>query len=104
MNILVHAVKNLLNKQFQFLNKMKREKKEIKAINCEEAVIRFNEFMDNYLKGKTRKELVHHINECKHCFQRFEFEQMLKSKVQKLAKKEKNNSLISKIEKMIASI
>ncbi len=83
---------------------MKKDKTETKAINCEEAVARFNDFMDNYLKGKSREELVKHIGECKHCFERFEFEQMLKSKVHQLAKSGKNNPLVSKIEKMIASL
>ena len=83
---------------------MKRIKAETKRINCDKAVARFNDFIDNYLKGKSCEELVKHIGECKHCFERLEFEQMLKSKVHQLAKSEKNNSLISKIEKMIASL
>jgi hypothetical protein len=83
---------------------MKTKTKEVKAINCEEAVTRFNDFMDNYLKGKSREELVSHISECRHCFERFEFEQLLKSKVHQLPVNKKNNPLISKIEKMIASL
>ena len=35
---------------------MKKKKKEIKSLNCEEAIARFNDFMDNYLKGKSREE------------------------------------------------
>lgn len=80
-----------------------KNKKE-KSINCEEAVKRFNDFMDNYLKGKPREELVNHISECRHCFERFEFEQMLKSKVRQLPVSKKNQPLISRIEKMIASL
>ena len=83
---------------------MKKKKKEIKSLNCEEAVARFNDFMDNYLKGKSRKELVKHIAECRHCFERFEFEQLLKSKVLQLPKSKKNQPLVSRIEKMIASL
>ena len=80
------------------------KKTETKVINCEEAVARFNDFMDNYLRGKAREELVKHIGECKHCLERFEFEQVLKSKIHSLAKNEKNSLLIGKIEKMIASL
>ena len=83
---------------------MKTNKEKIKALNCEEAVTRFNDFMDNYLKGKSRKELVNHISECRHCFERFEFEQLLKSKVHQLPASKKNQPLISRIEKMIASL
>jgi hypothetical protein len=83
---------------------MKKQKEKVKAINCDEAVKRFNDFMDNYLKGKSREELVTHISECRHCFERFEFEQMLKSKVHQLPADKKNQPLIGKIEKLISSL
>ena len=83
---------------------MKNKKEKVKAINCEEAVMRFNDFMDNYLIGKSREELVNHISACRHCFERFEFEQLLKSKVHQLPKNKKNQSLIGRIEKMISSL
>jgi hypothetical protein len=57
------------------------KKKEIIAIDCNEAVRRFNDFLDNYLKGKERKELMNHISTCRLCFDRLEFEQMLKAKI-----------------------
>ena len=55
--------------------------KEIIPIDCNEAVKRFNDFLDNFLKGKERKELVNHISTCRQCFDRLEFEQMLKAKI-----------------------
>lgn len=85
-------------------NNPAERKEEVNVINCEEAVARFNDFLDNYLKGKTRKELVKHISECQHCFERFEFEQLLKSKVRQLPVNKKNQPLVSRIEKMIASL
>jgi len=83
---------------------MKKKNEKVKTIDCEEAVKRFNDFMDNYLKGKSRVELVNHISECRHCFERFEFEQLLKSKVHQLPKSKKNQPLITRIEKMISSL
>lgn len=83
---------------------MKNNKEKVSAINCKEAVTRFNDFMDNYLKGKSREELVNHISECRHCFERFEFEQLLKSKVHQLPQNKKNQPLINRIEKMIFSL
>lgn len=83
---------------------MKKEKTETKAINCEQAVLRFNDFMDNYLKGDAKKELMNHITECRHCFERFEFEQLLKSKVHQLSENSKDKNIIHRIEKMIASL
>lgn len=63
---------------------MKKEKNKIKEINCEEAVGRFNDFIDKYLKGKAKDELQYHVENCRHCLERIEFEKLLKSKVASL--------------------
>ncbi|MDQ3099759.1 MAG: hypothetical protein M3R08_00105 [Bacteroidota bacterium] len=75
----------------------------VKGINCEDAVSRFNDLMDNYLKGRSRNELVKHIDICRHCFDRFEFEQLLRSKVHQLPDDKENQPLLKRIEKLIAS-
>jgi len=82
---------------------MKNKKNEVTVIKCEEAVTRFNDFMDNYLKGGAREELVTHIAECRDCMERFEFEQLLKSKVHELSNSE-NKVMKERIEKLIASL
>ncbi len=83
---------------------MKKKKPEEKKINCADAVARFNDFMDNYLRGKARQELINHIAECRHCLERFEFEQLLKSKVHILSKVELNDHIVRRIEKLIATL
>lgn len=66
---------------------MDKAKKKIEnQINCVEATNRFNDFLDNYIKGKARQELLHHIETCRHCFERLEFEQLLKMKIRSLDK------------------
>jgi hypothetical protein len=60
---------------------MNNQKNKPANIGCEEAVKRFNSFIDNYLNGKAKDELIHHIKSCSHCFERLDFEQMLKSKI-----------------------
>lgn len=82
---------------------MKNKKNEVTAIGCEEAVARFNDFIDNYLKGRAREELIKHIAECRDCMERFEFEQLLKSKVHELSGSE-DKAMKKKIEKLIASL
>jgi len=82
---------------------MKNKKNEVVAIRCEEAVARFNDFMDNYLKGRAREELIKHIAECRNCMERFEFEQLLKSKVHELGRSE-DKAMKKKIENLIASL
>lgn len=64
---------------------MKKLKNKIAEINCEEAVSRFNDFIDKYLKGTAKEELQHHVENCRHCLERIEFEKLLKSKVASLA-------------------
>jgi len=63
---------------------MGNTKKIIAEIDCDEAAKRFGDFIDNYLKGKSKEELIHHIADCRHCFERLEFEQMLKTKISSL--------------------
>jgi len=81
---------------------MKNENKRVQSINCEQAVARFNDFMDNYLKGKAREELLKHFSECRDCMDRFEFEQLLKSKVHQLSGSD-DPAMTEKIERLIAS-
>jgi hypothetical protein len=82
---------------------MKKKNKEVQSINCEQAVARFNDFMDNFLKGKAREQLLKHFSECKDCMDRFEFEQLLKSKVHQLSRSD-DLAMKEKIEKLIASL
>jgi hypothetical protein len=87
---------------------MNRKKTTIKKINCKEAVKRFNDFIDNYLKGKgnAREELMQHIESCSHCFERLEFEQLMKRKINKLGKSASVNELKAKenIETVISKL
>ena len=80
----------------------------VSEINCEEAAKRFNDFIDNYLKGTAKDELEHHIENCRHCFDRLEFELMLKSRIASMRKetmpdddnvKNKIHSILSKLPK-----
>jgi hypothetical protein len=82
---------------------MKNKKTEVATIKCEEAIARFNDFMDNYLKGRGREELIKHIADCSHCMERFEFEQLLKSKIHELSNSE-DKMMTERIEKLIASL
>jgi hypothetical protein len=77
--------------------------RQVQSINCQQAVARFNDFMDNYLKSKTREELLKHLSECKDCMDRFEFEQLIKSRVHQLSGAE-DPAIKEKIEKLIASL
>lgn len=81
------------------------EKNKVKTINCEEAAKRFNDFIDHYLKGRHKDELTAHIETCRHCFERLEFEKILKSKISESGKKSSaNKDVLSKLEKIMSKI
>ena len=82
------------------------KKKEITPIDCNEAVRRFNDFLDNFLKGRERKELVHHISTCRQCFDRLEFEQILKAKIGALGSNAENDKQKAKkqIEEILSKV
>lgn len=80
-------------------------KNKANTINCEEAARRFNDFIDHYLKGRRKEELTAHIETCRHCFERLEFEKMLKSKIAETAKKSSaDKDILSKFGKIMSKI
>lgn len=83
---------------------MKTKSDRVQPIDCAEAVKRFNDFLDNYIEARFREELVAHISECKHCFDRLEFEQKIKSRVHELVDKKGDKKLAKRIEVLIGSL
>jgi hypothetical protein len=64
---------------------MSKTKNKTKLINCREAARLMNDYIDNYLKGSSKEELITHLNSCKHCFDKAEFGMSLKKKITSLA-------------------
>jgi anti-sigma factor (TIGR02949 family) len=56
----------------------------VKNITCEEAITLVFSFIDDELRGQHRAELEHHLETCRHCFDRVEFEKLLKSRLRGL--------------------
>ena len=48
-------------------------------INCEEALRRLAEYLDAELLGESSREMEQHLESCRSCFSRVEFEKRLKS-------------------------
>jgi hypothetical protein len=67
---------------------MKSENKNSGSLTCLEAKKLFNDYLDNFLERTSKEELLQHLEECRHCFDRMEFEQLLKSKVAAIRKSE----------------
>ncbi len=52
-------------------------------MNCEEAVEKLWQFLDKELDGAASNELQRHLEECRHCFSKVEFEQRLRAMVRR---------------------
>ena len=55
--------------------------KPVKTIGCNEALTHLLEYLDQELKGAKSQEVKHHIDLCRSCFSRAEFEQRLKNRL-----------------------
>ncbi|MBI3587458.1 MAG: zf-HC2 domain-containing protein [Ignavibacteriales bacterium] len=80
---------------------MKKQKNSTKNISCDEALKRVFGYIDEHLQGKSRKELEHHLETCRHCFDRVEFEKLLKSRLRNLAVEAEPEALRKKIEALV---
>jgi Putative zinc-finger len=56
-----------------------------RVIDCEEAAKLMNDYVDHYLKGNSKEEMIAHLNSCRHCFDKAEFGKILKMKISSLA-------------------
>lgn len=56
----------------------------MKIISCNEAVNLMFEALEKAITKKGQTDLDNHIDECRHCCDRFEFETLFKEKVQGL--------------------
>ena len=54
---------------------------ETRTIDCEEALHRLLDFLDAELHGESLHELEQHLERCRSCFSRMEFEKRLKTHI-----------------------
>lgn len=52
-------------------------------MNCEETLEKLWQFLDKELDGASSGELERHLEECRHCFSKAEFEQRLRAIVRR---------------------
>lgn len=80
---------------------MKTQKNSPKNIGCDEAIKRIFSYIDDHLQGKSREELEHHLEACRHCFDRVEFEKLLKSRLSRLHVDPSSEELRKKVEELV---
>jgi len=59
----------------------------IKDIDCEEAIKRLMDYIDDYLKTNRKTELEKHLASCRSCMDRYEFQKKIKTKISSLENK-----------------
>ena len=78
--------------------------KKVQTINCEQALTRVFELIDHELRGEEREAMQHHIETCKSCFSRVEFERRLKIKLKALRDAETSAAARARIEKLLKTL
>ena len=73
---------------------------EIKKLECEQAITMILEYLDKELPDHDHEAMDEHLETCRSCFSRMEFEKMLKGKVNALPIQKAPDSLRDKIKKV----
>ena len=74
---------------------------ETRTIDCEEALHRLLDFLDAELHGDSLHELEAHLERCRSCFSRFEFEKRLKAHIAELGREPVPAELHDRIRKVL---
>jgi mycothiol system anti-sigma-R factor len=74
---------------------------ETRTIDCEEALRRLFEFLDAELHGEAQHEIELHLERCRSCFSRFEFERRLKGHIADLGSTPVPDDLDRRIRKVL---
>jgi len=76
---------------------------EVRVIDCEEALRRLFEYLDAELHGDHQRELERHLERCRSCFSRLEFEKRLKVRTAQLGREPISSDLEQRIHRLLDS-
>ena len=76
---------------------------EVRGIDCEEALRRLFEYLDAELLGESHREMEQHLERCRSCFSRVEFEKQLKAYTAELRSEPASPELELRIRKVLDS-
>jgi anti-sigma factor (TIGR02949 family) len=74
---------------------------QVRVIDCEEALRRLFEYLDAELHGDSQREMKQHLERCRSCFSRVEFEKQLKTYTAKIGREEVPPDLELRIRKVL---
>jgi anti-sigma factor (TIGR02949 family) len=76
-------------------------RKKINEVSCQEVLKRILEFIDGELEEISKDQIEQHLQDCRHCFDRLEFERLLKSRINRLKDDEVSEQLRKRIGHLI---
>ena len=74
-----------------------------RTINCEEALRRLFDYLDAELAGVPQREMDEHLQRCRSCFSRLEFEKRLKAHTAELGHEPVTEDLEQRIRALLDS-
>jgi anti-sigma factor (TIGR02949 family) len=74
---------------------------EVRPIDCEEALRRLFEYLDAELPGESHREMEQHLEQCRSCFSRVEFEKRLQAFTTDLGREPVPPELEARIRKVL---
>ncbi len=74
---------------------------ELRTIDCEEALQRLLDYLHAELRSESVRELERHLECCRSCFSRFEFEKRLKAHIAGIGRKAVPQDLQQRIRRVL---
>ncbi len=75
--------------------------KKIRTIGCQEAISNLFSYLENDLNPTRKDEIENHLDACRTCFSRAEFEKKLKSKLEDTGEESAPDKLKSRIKDIL---
>ncbi len=75
--------------------------KRVKTIGCEEALAHLLEYLDQEVGATVRRQVDHHLEACRSCFSRAEFERRLKDKLRMAGREPVGESFQERIKTLV---
>jgi len=72
-----------------------------RRISCEEAIANLLDYLDRELDSRAEEEIARHIEHCRGCFSRAEFERRLRKKINEVGEVNAPESLRQRIRSML---
>jgi anti-sigma factor (TIGR02949 family) len=74
---------------------------EVRKISCEEALQHLYEHLDHALNATNAVEMEHHIETCRGCFSRLEFEKRLKERLTAIGREQAPETLRRRLRELL---